>query len=50
MAIEHLELPIAAVQFHPESILTMAGHAGLVLLNNAVSLLHKRSRTVWPKR
>ncbi len=50
MAVEHVELPIAAVQFHPESILTMAGHAGLILLNNAVSLLRQRARTVWQKR
>ena len=26
MAIEHTELPIAAVQFHPESILTGCGN------------------------
>ncbi|MCM2678376.1 anthranilate synthase component II [Echinimonas agarilytica] len=31
MAIEHLELPLWGVQFHPESILTESGHA---LLNN----------------
>ena len=29
MAIEHATLPIAAVQFHPESILTADGDRGL---------------------
>ncbi|MEK4360624.1 anthranilate synthase component I [Paenibacillus sp. FSL M7-1455] len=34
MAVEHKELPIAAVQFHPESILTSAGHIGQRLIEN----------------
>ena len=38
MAIEHERLPIAAVQFHPESILT-PGDLGLKLLANAVARL-----------
>jgi anthranilate synthase len=38
MAIEHRELPIAAVQFHPESILTNPAH-GLRILANAVHSL-----------
>ena len=38
MAIEHERLPIAAVQFHPESILT-PGELGLRLLANAVAQL-----------
>lgn len=34
MGIQHRELPIIAVQFHPESILTAAGNSGIKLLNN----------------
>lgn len=37
MAIEHKTLPIAAVQFHPESILTLNGNVGLKLLENVTS-------------
>ncbi|HEY3068426.1 MAG TPA: anthranilate synthase component I [Methylomirabilota bacterium] len=37
MAIEHAELPISAVQFHPESILTAADEVGLRLLDNVVA-------------
>lgn len=37
MAIEHRTLPIFAVQFHPESILSMRGDVGLGLLNNAMA-------------
>jgi len=36
MAFEHRELPIAAVQFHPESVLTLTGDNGLKLLDNAM--------------
>jgi anthranilate synthase len=42
MAIEHETLPIAAVQFHPESILTLSGDTGLRLLSNAISVLTRR--------
>ena len=38
MAVEHRTLPIAAVQFHPESILTSPA-IGLRILANAVRLL-----------
>ena len=37
MAIEHRELPVAAVQFHPESIMSLAGGAGMRLVHNVVS-------------
>ncbi|MFD9467156.1 anthranilate synthase component I [Streptomyces sp. NPDC060027] len=37
MAIEHRELPIAAVQFHPESIMTTGEGAGHTLIANAVT-------------
>ena len=39
MAIEHAELPLAAVQFHPESIMTLGEDVGLRLLANVMSLL-----------
>lgn len=42
MAIEHRELPVAAVQFHPESILTLEGDLGLRLIHNVVAHLTKR--------
>ncbi|MBO1416099.1 anthranilate synthase component I [Streptomyces sp. FH025] len=37
MAVEHRELPIAAVQFHPESIMTQQGGCGLAVIRNAVA-------------
>jgi anthranilate synthase len=37
MAIEHKTLPIAAVQFHPESIMTLGGKVGLKIIENVVS-------------
>ncbi|MEO0688427.1 MAG: gamma-glutamyl-gamma-aminobutyrate hydrolase family protein, partial [Cyanobacteria bacterium J06649_11] len=36
MAVEHQTLPIAAVQFHPESIMTLAGDVGLAMIKNVV--------------
>ncbi|HVW24648.1 MAG TPA: anthranilate synthase component I [Polyangiaceae bacterium] len=39
MAVEHRHLPLAAVQFHPESILTLDGDVGLGLLRNVVKRL-----------
>jgi anthranilate synthase len=38
MGIRHRELPIEAVQFHPESILTASGDTGLKLMRNALQL------------
>jgi anthranilate synthase len=34
MAIEHKTLPICAVQFHPESIMTLAGGVGMAIVQN----------------
>jgi anthranilate synthase len=42
MAIEHRTRPLAAVQFHPESIMTLGGDVGLTLLANVMSLLAAR--------
>ena len=39
MAIEHRTLPIAAVQFHPESILTLGGEVGRRLVHEVVERL-----------
>jgi anthranilate synthase len=38
MAFEHRDLPIAAVQFHPESIMSLEGGAGLAILRNALRI------------
>ena len=37
MGIEHQSLPIAAVQFHPESIMTLTGNIGLAIIKNVVA-------------
>jgi anthranilate synthase len=39
MAVEHRTLPLAAVQFHPESIMTLGDDVGLLLLANVVARL-----------
>jgi anthranilate synthase len=39
MAVEHRSLPIAAVQFHPESVMTAPGEIGMPIIDNALSLL-----------
>ncbi len=39
MAVEHRTLPVAAVQFHPESILTLEGGHGLRLIGNVLARL-----------
>lgn len=41
MAIQHKTLPIAAVQFHPESIMTFKNKVGITLVNNAYGLIAK---------
>jgi anthranilate synthase len=38
MGVRHRELPIEAVQFHPESLLTAEGDHGLKLMENAMRL------------
>ena len=39
MGVEHRTAPVAAVQFHPESILTLNGNIGRRLLHNVVHLM-----------
>jgi len=36
MAVAHKQLPIWAVQFHPESLLTMGGDAGIKMIENVM--------------
>ena len=44
MAFEHRSEPIAAVQFHPESIMSLGGDAGLRMIENVVAHLPRRAR------
>ncbi|MBW4562899.1 MAG: anthranilate synthase [Mojavia pulchra JT2-VF2] len=43
MGIEHQTLPIAAVQFHPESIMSLAGEVGLAIIKNVILAYAKTS-------
>ena len=42
MGVRHRALPIEAVQFHPESILSSTGEVGLALMRNAMRLLPRK--------
>jgi len=44
MAIEHRHLPIAAVQFHPESLLTSSERVGMPLIENVLAQLDLKPR------
>ncbi|MBU2487165.1 MAG: hypothetical protein KKG78_18980, partial [Alphaproteobacteria bacterium] len=44
MAFEHESLPIAAVQFHPESIMTLGQDAGMRMIENVVAHLARRKK------
>ena len=44
MAVEHRTRPIAAVQFHPESILTLGGEVGRRLIHRVVERLRAPAR------
>jgi len=39
MGIEHVNEPVAAVQFHPESIMSLGGDAGMRMIENVVAHL-----------
>jgi anthranilate synthase len=43
MGVRHRDLPMEAVQFHPESILTLEGDCGLRLIENMIRI-HGRTR------
>jgi anthranilate synthase len=45
MAVEHVERPLAAVQFHPESILSLGEELGIRLIRNVVERLGERAPT-----
>ncbi|MCQ1575096.1 anthranilate synthase [Neorhizobium galegae] len=45
MGIEHVKEPVAAVQFHPESIMTLGGDAGMRMIENVVAHLSRRAKT-----
>ena len=45
MGVRHRDLPVEAVQFHPESILSSNGNVGLELMRNAVQRLAAGVRT-----
>ena len=42
MGVRHRELPLEAVQFHPESMLTLEGNCGLRLMENVVRIYGRR--------
>lgn len=44
MAIEHKSEPLAAVQFHPESIMSLGGNVGMRIIENVVSKLVRKAR------
>ncbi|MCB8838296.1 anthranilate synthase [Aurantimonas sp. VKM B-3413] len=44
MAFEHRTEPVAAVQFHPESIMSLGGEAGMRMIENIVAHLPRRAR------
>ncbi len=45
MGIEHVKEPVAAVQFHPESIMTLGGDAGMRMIENVVAHLSRKRET-----
>ena len=46
MAIETRTLPIAAVQLHPESVLTLGGEVGRRLIQEVVARLHPAAESL----
>jgi anthranilate synthase len=44
MAFEHRSEPVAAVQFHPESIMTLGQNAGMRMIGNVVAHLPRKAR------
>ncbi len=50
MAVEHRSLPVQAVQFHPESLLSLQQDAGRTLLANVVHYARSRRRALSDPR
>jgi len=46
MGVRHRDLPIEAVQFHPESILTLDGDCGLQLIRNVIAQAARRGERI----
>ncbi len=44
MAFEHAKEPVAAVQFHPESIMTLGHDAGMRMIENVVAHLPRKAK------
>ncbi|MGB3811854.1 MAG: anthranilate synthase [Shinella sp.] len=44
MGIEHASEPVAAVQFHPESIMTLGQDAGMRMIENVVAHLSRKAK------
>jgi anthranilate synthase len=44
MAFEHRREPVAAVQFHPESIMTLGQNAGMRMIENVVAHLPRKAK------
>jgi anthranilate synthase len=49
MAIEHTDLPIAAVQFHPESVMTSAPQIGMPIISSMLAVLAAPARPARSK-
>lgn len=49
MAVEHRELPVYAVQFHPESLLSLDDAAGHRIIGNVVALAQRRRPVLVPE-
>jgi anthranilate synthase len=45
MALEHVSEPISAVQFHPESIMSLGGDAGMLMIENVVAKVKAAKNT-----
>ncbi len=44
MAVEHKREPVAAVQFHPESIMTLGQNSGMRMIENVVAHLPRKAK------